>query len=192
MCDPTNAKEKSQYSSLAPLTWELINSLESNCYGRVATVFEKNHSSFDDAVDAGAVYWGNHHITSKDQLAGVLVGFELSNNGSAAKPDIYFLKDDKKSNKKGFESNKVFEIDLEDASDNGEFTKAQLTISNQGIAIVFDGHSDYVSEDDKGQPLWIERNDGEIHVVVFDDINNEEPTHVISLEGARNTARREG
>lgn len=192
MCHPNAAKNKSQYSSLAPLSWELINSLESNCSGKVATVFEKSHSSFAAAVEAGDVYWGNHHITTKDQLAGVLAGFELLSSGFTVKPDIYFLKDDLRANKKGFNSSRVFDVDLEDASENGEFTRAQLTISSQGIAIVFDGHSDYVSEDDKGQPLWIERNDGEIHVVIFDDINSEEPTHVISLEGARNEARREG
>lgn len=186
-------KDNCQYESVFALTWELINSLESNCSGKLATISDQSFTSFAAAAKAGAVHWASHHVTSKDQLAGALVGFELAVSSTGYKTSVYFIQDvTARRGRSKFDASKILEIDLEDASENGEFTKAQLTISSQGIALVFDEHSDYVSEDNKGQPIWIERNNGEINVVVFDDINNEEPTHVISLEGARNTARREG
>lgn len=58
-----------------------------------------------------------------------------------------------------------------------------------GIALRFDGYSDVSSEDDIGTPIYIEHYEGELIVRVYADINNEEPTHHISLAGAKNSAR---
>ena len=50
------------------------------------------------------------------------------------------------------------------------------------LAISFDGYGDCCR--DGGPPVIIENRDGVPFLVVFSDINSEEPTHVISLAGA--------
>jgi hypothetical protein len=61
--------------------------------------------------------------------------------------------------------------------------------NNLGIALHFDGYSDCCSTDDNGTPVYIEKYDGDLRVIVYADINHEDPTHVISLQGARNEKR---
>lgn len=64
------------------------------------------------------------------------------------------------------------------------------TTSNLGVAVSFDGHSDCCSEDNVGTPLYIEKYDGKLRVLLYADINSEEPSHVIDLSGARNSNRK--
>lgn len=56
---------------------------------------------------------------------------------------------------------------------------------NHGVAIHFDGYGDCCSQDFNGTPVYIEEVDGDIRVVVHSDINIEDPTHIISLHGAK-------
>lgn len=58
-----------------------------------------------------------------------------------------------------------------------------------GLALKFSGYSDCNSADDKGSVVYIEKLDGELRVLVYADINSEEPTHIIPLREARNSAR---
>jgi hypothetical protein len=58
-----------------------------------------------------------------------------------------------------------------------------------GVSMYFNGYSDCCSDDNIGAPVYIEQYNGELRVLVYSDINQEEPTHVISMEGARNTKR---
>ena len=62
---------------------------------------------------------------------------------------------------------------------------------NLGIALHFSGYSDFCSADDNGTPVYIEKYDGDLRVIIYADINQEEPTHVISLESARVEKREE-
>ena len=59
------------------------------------------------------------------------------------------------------------------------------------LLLKFDGHGDHDSPDGEGHPVMIEFYDGQVRVVVYADVNDENPTHVIPLEGARESARRE-
>ena len=62
--------------------------------------------------------------------------------------------------------------------------------SELGISIELEGHSDFCSEH-YGALVYLELYDGELKVRVYSDINSEEPTHSISLEGARNERRKQ-
>lgn len=63
--------------------------------------------------------------------------------------------------------------------------------SNCGIAISFSGHGDCCSQGENGTPVYIERYDGDVRVIVYSDINKEDPTHIISLTDALLTNRQE-
>lgn len=64
------------------------------------------------------------------------------------------------------------------------------TTSNLGLAFSFDGHSDCCSADNVGTPLYVEKYDGKLRVLVYADINSEEPSHIIDLSGAHNNRRK--
>lgn len=59
-----------------------------------------------------------------------------------------------------------------------------------GLSLHFDGYSDCCSEDGYGTPVYIEKYDNDLRVIIYSDINQEEPTHVISLANAH-IAKRE-
>lgn len=59
------------------------------------------------------------------------------------------------------------------------------------LEISFEGYGDFCSQDSLGSPLVIEYYQGEIRIVIWANINQEDPTHVISLEGAREVNRHE-
>ena len=51
------------------------------------------------------------------------------------------------------------------------------------------GYGEMTAMDGGGYPILVEFNQGEFKVMIWADINQEEPTHIISLEGAREDAR---
>lgn len=51
------------------------------------------------------------------------------------------------------------------------------------------GYGEMTAMDGGGYPILLEYHEGELRLMVWADINQEEPTHVISLEGAREDAR---
>lgn len=57
------------------------------------------------------------------------------------------------------------------------------------ILLAFDGYGDHASQEGYGHPVCIEVYQGKLRILVWDDINQEDPTHIISLEGARESAR---
>ena len=54
-----------------------------------------------------------------------------------------------------------------------------------------EGYGDYTSADGLGMPIVLEHYEGELRLLVWSDINQEEPTHIISLEGAREDKRKD-
>lgn len=54
------------------------------------------------------------------------------------------------------------------------------------------GYGDYSSMEGLGCPILLERYGGRLRLVVWGDINQEEPTHIIDLEGARESCRKPG
>jgi len=69
--------------------------------------------------------------------------------------------------------------------------QVSLTIySKDGqLHIKASGYGDNCSQDGEGYPIVIEVFDNELRVVVWSDINQEDPTHIISLEGAKEDKR---
>jgi hypothetical protein len=58
-----------------------------------------------------------------------------------------------------------------------------------GIALHFNGYSDCCSTDSNGTPIYIEKYEGNLRAIIYADINQEEPTHVVSLDGAKVSER---
>lgn len=77
--------------------------------------------------------------------------------------------------------------------DTSETTFEQLQVSidcrQSGINIRPKGYGDFDSHNGFGAPIYLELHQGELRLVVWSDINDQEPTHVISLEGAREDRR---
>lgn len=91
----------------------------------------------------------------------------------------------------GNQPNQELSFDLKDASDHyGGTIQATLDVSNKMMAAFqFEGYSDCTSLDSKGSPLCLELYEDDLRLLVYADINSEEPTQVISLESARNENR---
>jgi hypothetical protein len=68
--------------------------------------------------------------------------------------------------------------------------EATIFADDRDISIRVEGYSDACSLDGCGTPILIERWEGELRVVIWGDINQEDPTHIISLEGARESKRK--
>ena len=58
-----------------------------------------------------------------------------------------------------------------------------------GVTISLEGHGLNTMETGQEQVIYIEQKDGEVRVLIWADINEEEPTHVIDLSKARETNR---
>lgn len=51
------------------------------------------------------------------------------------------------------------------------------------------GYGDKVSKDGDGSPIMVEYYDGKLRVLLWSDINMESPTHMITMEGAKESNR---
>jgi hypothetical protein len=67
----------------------------------------------------------------------------------------------------------------------------KIEVCNGAVFLYFDGHGDLGSADGHGCPLMVELFKGEVRVIVWGDINQEDPTHSIFLKGAREQLRKE-
>ncbi|HDI3136540.1 hypothetical protein [Vibrio cholerae] len=84
----------------------------------------------------------------------------------------------------------MFKSLIKDSSGNAKPIEVQVSKGFDGsLLLKAIGYSDCCSEDDQGVPLVIENNNGILTLRVFSDINQEDPTDVISLSNARNKAR---
>lgn len=59
-----------------------------------------------------------------------------------------------------------------------------------GIGISFDGYSDFNSSGDSGTPVFIEKYNDALRVLIYNDIEKDEPSHIITLDGARTQQRK--
>lgn len=79
---------------------------------------------------------------------------------------------------------------LEDKStENGEQTECNLLFGWDGLSIRMKGYSDYNSNDDHGIVVFLEHWQNAVNLRTYADINSDEPTDVISLDGAKNKFR---
>ena len=68
--------------------------------------------------------------------------------------------------------------------------RVEVQKHGQNLILRFEGFGDHNSEDGYGAPVLVENWEGKLRVVVWADINQEDPTHVIDLTGARERNRR--
>jgi hypothetical protein len=64
-----------------------------------------------------------------------------------------------------------------------------VTAFPHGLSVRVNGYTDNASQDDMGELFLLIRQNGDLKLIVFADVNQEEPTHTISLETARNLNR---
>lgn len=67
--------------------------------------------------------------------------------------------------------------------------EVSVTPNSQGIIVRPKGYGDSVSNEAEGCPILIELFEGHPRVIVWDNINDEDSTHVISLENAQESLR---
>ncbi len=82
-------------------------------------------------------------------------------------------------------------FELQDQSDQSGSVTGGIEVNERGVFIRFDGYTDYGTVADLGIPVMIEFYEGSPRVVVWADVNQEAPTHVIPLTRARNENRKE-
>lgn len=66
----------------------------------------------------------------------------------------------------------------------------RLDVTPNGIAVMAEGYGQHDTAKGHGTPVFLELYRGELRLVVWADINDAEPTHMIPLGGARETYRR--
>lgn len=67
----------------------------------------------------------------------------------------------------------------------------EVDVSNNAILIGFEGYGDCTSSDEHGRPVVIEIRNGVPFLLVWADINDESPTHIIDMAGAALSKRKE-
>jgi len=82
-------------------------------------------------------------------------------------------------------------LDLNDVHNPDGHLSFAIKANHHGIYIQPKGYGDNTSQIDVGCPVVIEYKNGEPFVVIYGDINSEEPTHNISLAGAKESLRKE-
>ncbi|WP_054578141.1 hypothetical protein [Vibrio alginolyticus] len=73
--------------------------------------------------------------------------------------------------------------------EGGEPISGSVVLGHDGVEIKLKGFSDATSKDNKGTVAFLEQHDNQVLLRAYSDVNREDPTDAISLEGARNTAR---
>jgi hypothetical protein len=81
-------------------------------------------------------------------------------------------------------------VTLRDSSEEqSNVVPIQINYRETGINLCPQGYGDANSEPGFGGPIFLEVYRGELRLIVWSDINHQEPTHVISLEAAREDRR---
>ena len=57
------------------------------------------------------------------------------------------------------------------------------------LILTIDGYGEKNAKDGCGEPILLENLDGKLRVVLWSDINKEDPTYIVEMEGARESAR---
>jgi hypothetical protein len=73
--------------------------------------------------------------------------------------------------------------------DNGLEVPITIRTSSRCIEISALGYGDKMTSTGHGVPIILEVHEGELRVVIWSDINKEDPTHIISLANARESNR---
>jgi len=84
-----------------------------------------------------------------------------------------------------------FVLREQSGDENRPSKKGTIILDDETLLINVEGYGDCCSSDGQGTPIFIEIWEGELRVCVWSDINREDATHRISLEGAREEKREE-
>jgi hypothetical protein len=79
----------------------------------------------------------------------------------------------------------VIPTSLVDAGESDKQIAYQLQKSNFVLSLMFDGHTDYLSQPERSSQLNVDFFDGEVGVYLYANCNQEEPTHIVNLSEAR-------
>lgn len=86
----------------------------------------------------------------------------------------------------------AFDCTLRDLhTGNPKSLQCHVECSNGALWIAVDGYGDFGSADGHGMPIKIEWYDGALRVLLWSDINIEDPTVHCVMEGARESLRTE-
>ena len=81
------------------------------------------------------------------------------------------------------------EITLIDADPSvGNTQPIKVVADQRGVSIEAKGFGDCCSADGHGSPVFLELHQGQLRLIVFSDINEQDPT-IIDLDGAREDRR---
>lgn len=92
--------------------------------------------------------------------------------------------------KAGWHGAPIERIELKNAEGAGPTMGAFITITPHSIGIGFDGHGVCNMEPDT-ELVMVEQTDFKPRVIVWSEINNEEASHIIELDGAKQTNRKD-
>ncbi len=87
--------------------------------------------------------------------------------------------------------NSALMLQVGDIANAAVHREIEVQVETHGIAIRPVGYGNKLSLDGEGSSVFIEFRDGIPVVVVWDDINNEEPSHIITLRKAAESNRRD-
>jgi hypothetical protein len=73
--------------------------------------------------------------------------------------------------------------------ETGEYHDVTFKVDGDAITIHIEGYGDYYSTDEASEPIMIDISGGKLNVILWGDVNGQDPTHVIDMEGARKEKR---
>lgn len=82
-------------------------------------------------------------------------------------------------------------IKLRDQEGDLEVKGSVEVTKTQALEVRIDGLGQATMETGHGAPIYLELYKGKLKLYVWADINSEDPTHIIDLDGARESARKE-
>ena len=74
---------------------------------------------------------------------------------------------------------------------SGKKLKAWAEFNRGKICIHVEGYGEKTANDGMGEPVVVDLFDNKLKVYIWSDINKEDPTNIISLEGAKEILRKE-
>lgn len=83
----------------------------------------------------------------------------------------------------------IIAVELTDSGDGESRLQCRVHVSPSGIYVSFDGYGENQATEGQGQPVGIELYHGVPRVLLYLDINSEEP-EIIPLHGAKEDRRR--
>ena len=82
----------------------------------------------------------------------------------------------------------IHEHTIHDTNECGSL-KTRTRLDQHSMSLYFDGYGEFTAENHHGSPVYLELYDGVLKLYVWADINQEDPTHIIDLSGAKESNR---